>query len=304
MLTFRTGFTCRPGVIAVALSLLFAGSSMAHAQSTSDSSPRGITPRSEAPSSPSLSGGGEAKPNAATGYTGNASAPNTPGAMGGDPASTGVPAATGSKSGSSGISGGGSIGSGGSTGGSPSTGANSKDGGSGASGAGGDAKSGTLNSASVPLSSDDLQLMRDMARANMAEIETASLAQQRTQNPKVRELAQKIATDHGRMQEEMKKIARAKDVPLPVETGEKHTTIVKRLGSLSGEAFDREYTAATGLEEKQNTRVLLQKISKEASDNELKGLASKMLPMVEQHLQTAKNMQGAGGATSVGSSGK
>lgn len=233
-------------------SLLLACGASVQAQApehTQAQPPRGITPRAEK----SSSGGPANDRNAATGYTGNAASPNTPGAMGG-----GVKPDT------------------------PGT----------------MSSSGMTTAGSTPLNSADMQLLHEMASSNIAEIEAAKLAKDHSKNAQVRSLAQKLIDDHTKAQSELTALARAKRAQLPTETDDKHKKLMQKLSGLQGDAFDREFIAMTGMEDHQNTRKLLEKVSSQATDADLRTLAQKMLPTIDQHMQTAKNVRGAKGPMS------
>ena len=87
-------------------------------------------------------------------------------------------------------------------------------GGTGASGSG--SSSGTTagpasgSAAASSVSQEDRAMIEDLAEANIAEIETGQLALTKSQNPRVREYAQKMIDDHGMAQQELQQMAQAK----------------------------------------------------------------------------------------------
>lgn len=56
----------------------------------------------------------------------------------------------------------------------------------------------------------------------------------------------------------------------------------------SGASFDSQYMKRAGVGDHQQTVELLQKVEKNARDPELKALAAKMLPNVQEHLKMAQ----------------
>jgi putative membrane protein len=156
------------------------------------------------------------------------------------------------------------------------------------------------SSAAGTISKGDLNMMRDMAHSNIAEIETGKLAQSKSQNAEVKKFAQQMIDDHTKAQAELQKVAESKGAQLPSDPDKKHQAMVKKMQGMSGEEFDRMYMKQGGVNDHQKTLKLLQKAQKDAKDPDLKALAAKMTPTVEQHLQMAKQHVdgGKGGAAS------
>ncbi len=144
------------------------------------------------------------------------------------------------------------------------------------------------STAAGTLNSTDKKMMMQLAQANIAEIETAKLAQTQTKNPDVLAFAEKMIDDHMQAAEELAKLAQEKNVTLPGEPDAKHQALAKKMAKLEGDKFDKQYMAHAGMEDHQATIALLKRINTRAADPDLKALAGKMLPTVEEHLNTAK----------------
>jgi len=184
-----------------------------------------------------------------------------------------------------------------------STGSSSTTDKSGASAKGGDASaSAAKGSGGKSLSKADQNMMREMAYSNLAEIETAKLAQSKSQNDQVKTYAQKMIDDHTKAQQELEQLAQAKGVTLPKEPDKKHQAAMKKMEALSGDKFDKQYMAQGGVKDHRDTHKLLTKAQKSATDPDLKAMVTKMTPVVDQHLNMAQEMQSGKGASS-GSSG-
>jgi putative membrane protein len=140
----------------------------------------------------------------------------------------------------------------------------------------------------------DLKIMQQMAHSNLAEIETGKIAQSKSQNDTVKKFAQQMIDDHTKSQTELQQLAQAKGVTLPSAPDKKHQEMAKKLSGMSGEEFDRTYMKQGGVADHQKTLKLLQKAQKDAKDPELKALAAKTTPVVEQHLQLAQEHAGHG----------
>ena len=173
----------------------------------------------------------------------------------------------------------------------------------GASAAGMDQSSGASGAAGATgssLSKADSKGIMDMAMVNMAEVEMGKLAQSKSQNPEVKTFAQQMIDDHTKGLQEVQAVAQAKGVTLPTELDAKHKAMSEKLAKLNGEAFDREYMKVGGVASHKEALALLKKNQKSAKDADVKGLAAKMQPTVEQHLKAAQQAPTAKSGTTSG----
>jgi predicted outer membrane protein len=177
---------------------------------------------------------------------------------------------------------------------------------SGTSGTSGSTASGststsTAAAAAGSLSKADQKIVMDMARANMAEIEAGKLAQSKSQNDQVKNFAQQMIDDHTKALNDVQALAQSKGVTLPTEPDAKHKAMAAKLGNMSGDAFDRAYMSQAGVSDHKTVHAMLARDQSRAKDPDVKALAAKMLPTVEQHLNSAQQMPTAkGGKTSAG----
>jgi putative membrane protein len=166
-----------------------------------------------------------------------------------------------------------------------------------------DSSAGTATKGSV--SAADQRMMRQMAQSNIAEIEAGKMAQSKSQNEQIKSFAQKMIDDHTKAQQDLQKVAQAKGVTLPTTADAKHQAMAKKLAALSGNEFDRRYMMQGGLQDHRATHRLLQRMQSRARDADLKNLAAQTLPVVNEHLTTAQQLQASikTGGTAAGSSG-
>ena len=165
------------------------------------------------------------------------------------------------------------------------------------------AAAGAKADAAAKLTKADKKALTDMALSNMAEIETAKLALSKSQNQEVKTFAQQMIDDHSKAQAEVESLAQAKGVTLPTELDAKHKAKAAMLEKLSGDAFDRAYTKQSGRADHKATHAKLKKSMSAAKDPDVKALATKMTPVVEQHLKSAEEMISTQGRTATGHSG-
>jgi putative membrane protein len=149
---------------------------------------------------------------------------------------------------------------------------------------------GAKTDAAAKISRADSKLMADLAEANIAEIQTGKLALEKGKSDEVKKFAQHMVDDHGSALTELQTMAQGKGVKLPDDTDLQHKTVATALRALSGDTFDSQYIKRVGLGDHERTIKLLQKVQKDAKDPDLKAMASKMLPKVQQHMQMAEGL--------------
>lgn len=169
--------------------------------------------------------------------------------------------------------------------------------------AGGESKSASKSSdTSGKVAKSDQEMMQKIAQTNIAEIETAKLAQEKSKNEEVRSFAKKMMDDHTTAQDELEKLAQSKGVTLPNKPDAKHQAAMKKMTTLSEKEFDKQYMSQAGEKDHREAQKLLDRVSKQAKDEELKQYATKTIAAVEEHGKMAKEMKAGKGATSSGSS--
>ena len=141
---------------------------------------------------------------------------------------------------------------------------------------------------SAALTAADKKAIMDMGMANMAEVEAGKMAVSKSQSADVKAFAQQMIDDHGKALTEVQALATAKGVTLPTELDAKHKAMAAKLDKLSGEKFDKEYMKNAGVSDHKAVHATLTKDEKAAKDADVKALAGKMKPTVEQHLKSAE----------------
>ena len=167
---------------------------------------------------------------------------------------------------------------------------------------------GAASSGSEKISRADEKLMSEIAQANLTEISAGKLAQDKSQNEQIKSFAQKMVDDHTKALDELKQLAQAKGITLPTEPDRQQKAMEKRLSSLSGEKFDKQYLDQAGERSHKGTHKLLSQASTKAQDTDLKNYASKTMGVVESHQKLAseagRNMKSSGqGKSGAGSTG-
>jgi putative membrane protein len=140
----------------------------------------------------------------------------------------------------------------------------------------------------------DRQFVEKAAMGGMMEVQLGQLAQQKAENAQVKQFGARMVTDHGKANDELKQIASAKGMQLPASVDAKHMADLRKLQSMQGADFDREYMRHMVADHKKDIAEF-QKQAKSGKDADLKGFASKSLPTLQEHLKLAQGVnQGLG----------
>lgn len=140
------------------------------------------------------------------------------------------------------------------------------------------------------LSRQDRKILMDMNMAHMAEVEAGRLAHSKTQSEQVRNFAQQMIDDHDKALADVRQLSDAKGVKLPVELDKAHKARINKLAAMSGEAFDRAYMDWAGVADHKKVHTILSHAESRAKDPDLKALAARTLPIVNQHLSSAEQL--------------
>jgi predicted outer membrane protein len=159
---------------------------------------------------------------------------------------------------------------------------------------------GTGMAAAGSMNKADQKILEWMAQVNMAEVDAGKMAQSKSSNDQVKSFAQQMIDDHGKALTDVQTLAQQKGVTLPTETDAKHKAMAAKLDKMSGDAFDKAYMAQAGVSDHKKVHAQLLKDAKRAKDPDLKALAEKMAPVVEQHLKSAEQMHSAKSGTTSG----
>jgi len=131
---------------------------------------------------------------------------------------------------------------------------------------------------SSSLSEKDKTFMKKAAKGGMMEVAMGKLAEQNSQNPDVKSFGQRMQTDHGKANDELKSIASKKGVQLPTK---EHT------GKWTS---DKAYIDMMVKDHEKDLAEFQQEASG-GSDPDVKKFADDTAKIVQEHLQLAKDTQ-------------
>jgi len=132
----------------------------------------------------------------------------------------------------------------------------------------------------------------------IAEIGMGQLILQKAQNTDLKNFGQHLAQDHSQANQQLAVIATRKGMTLPTHPDASHQTMINQLANLSGTDFDRRVVNDAVQDHEKDIKFYQQAINT-LQDPELKAFAQQTLPMLQRHLEMARQLQ----ATSSGAQG-
>jgi putative membrane protein len=148
----------------------------------------------------------------------------------------------------------------------------------------------------------DAGAMKKLAWHNLAEIEAGKLAASKAESPRVKEFGQRMVDDHGKMLEDLRKLATTKGVQLPDRVGMREQAEMMKLKTASGSDFDRRFMAQMVKDHEKDVQETADLAAK-AQDAEFKSAVQQANGKIKEHLQLARDVAGSS-ASSGGTSGK
>jgi putative membrane protein len=137
----------------------------------------------------------------------------------------------------------------------------------------------------------DKAFMKQAAIGDAAEIELGQMAQAKATDPKVKQFGERMVKDHSQADDQLKGIAQSQHVSLPTELDPPHKSAKAMLSKKAGAQFDEAYMR---LMVQDHTKTV-NKFKREAAashDPTVKRFAQQSLPILESHLQEARQVQG------------
>jgi putative membrane protein len=98
-----------------------------------------------------------------------------------------------------------------------------------------------------------------------------------------------MVTDHTKANEERMALAQVKDIPVSTEIDEQHQETAEMLSKMQGSQFDREFMRHM-VKDHEKAVQLFSTVSHESQDADIKAFATKTLPILQEHLQLARQL--------------
>ncbi|MDB6065654.1 MAG: hypothetical protein JWR26_1862 [Pedosphaera sp.] len=142
------------------------------------------------------------------------------------------------------------------------------------------------------LSGKDYDFLVRAARIDMDEVQAGQLAQSRGTSQAVREFGAHMINDHTKANTGLKEIGTQKNAALPTQLSQEQNSKLQHLQGLSGAEFDKTYAQEMVKGHTQAVKEF-EAAAKNLSDTDLRAWAQTALPLFQEHLNMAKNMEAA-----------
>jgi len=131
----------------------------------------------------------------------------------------------------------------------------------------------------------DADFVYDVVESSYGEIKLAELGNQKSRTPEVKRIAQMLLIDHTASLNELKTIAQAKAISIPVEEGNDSKRRLENLAQESVDEFDQTWVKVMMVLHDENVREFESRLD-DTSDAELKAFINKTLPVLKKHHQS------------------
>ena len=145
----------------------------------------------------------------------------------------------------------------------------------------------------------DKQFLMTASQSDLTEITLSQLALQKGTSPGVKKYAQKMITDHQKLEAQMKPFADQMSVPPATALNAEHQQLLDQLNQLSGAAFDKQYISDMSTSHHATLTAFQTELSS-TTDTQLKPTVAKGEKVVAEHTKMADQMSQKMGGTASG----
>ena len=130
--------------------------------------------------------------------------------------------------------------------------------------------------------------VKKAALDGMTEVEAGKVALSRSQDPAIRDFAQRMVADHGKANSELESIATRKGLNAPKQLDADHKQMLDTLKSKNGKEFDQAYAEHMNMDH--SKAIALFESAAGSSDPDLAQFAKKTLPTLKEHKALAQKL--------------
>lgn len=143
----------------------------------------------------------------------------------------------------------------------------------------------------APMSAQDF--VTKVADGTQFELQSARIAQEKTKNPAVKALANRLIADHTKAGEDLKKTAASEsaiEVPANPQMPDEMMRKINALKAASGKDFDARFIEIMADDHRDDIQ-LFKSYESEGSDPAIKSFARRTLPTIEHHMREIETLQ-------------
>ena len=136
----------------------------------------------------------------------------------------------------------------------------------------------------------DQRFLVEAAMGDLADVNLGQLGLDKAQNTEVKRFAQRLMDDHEKSLARIHALAEQQDIKVPEQVDEKHNKLFTKLSRVSGKEFDQTYMREMVKSHEEEVREFETR-SASANDPDIKAWARATLPVLQRHLQSARDIR-------------
>jgi putative membrane protein len=148
----------------------------------------------------------------------------------------------------------------------------------------------------APMSAQDF--VTKVAGGTEFELQAASIALEKSQNPSIKAFADRLIKDHTKAGDDLKKTAAAEasvQMPQAPQVPQEMSMKLDELKSVSGKDFDSKFMDIMAADHREDVN-LFKAYDAQGTDPAIKSFARRTLPTIERHMRDIESMQKSGKA--------
>jgi putative membrane protein len=135
----------------------------------------------------------------------------------------------------------------------------------------------------IPVNDDVADFAVKAASGGMMEVTLGKMAEEKATMKNIKDFGAMMVKEHSKANEELKKLAAAKNITLPATVGEDMQKHIDDLAKKTGKDFDKDYVDLMVSDHKEDID-LFEGAIKNSKDSSFKAFAVKTLPTLHKHL--------------------
>jgi putative membrane protein len=148
----------------------------------------------------------------------------------------------------------------------------------------------TNGSTGIAVTADDSKFAVAAANGGMTEIALSKLAAAKTASATIKDFANMMVMDHSKAGDELKAIAKVKNITLPDSINADSKKAVDEMSKKTGHDFDKAYVNKM-VDDHKATVSMFEDESKKVKDADLKSFVDKTLPTIKGHLNNINSIK-------------
>ena len=139
----------------------------------------------------------------------------------------------------------------------------------------------------TPFGKEDSMFVMEAAMGGMMEVEAGRIAQQNAASQRVKDFGAMMERDHSQANNELKSLVSSRGIMIPDSLSGNMRKHIESMRKMTGKSFDSHYMNMMLTDHKKDVSKF-EKQSTSATDNDLKNWATKTLPTLKTHLDSAQ----------------